>query len=53
VISHRLRPAQSFRKRLSLQSSFGWYDHVVQVDTDQAFLYRLAGHVENGQDSVR
>jgi phospholipase C len=52
VIAHRLRPGQSFRKRLSLKASFGWYDHVVEVDTDQAFLRRLAGHVENGRDSA-
>src|SRR5215468_10633874 len=52
VISHRLNPGQSFRKSPSLKSSFGWYDHVVQVDTDPRFLRRLAGHLENGQDSM-
>jgi len=47
-----LRRGQSFHQRWSLKSSFGWYDVVVNVDTDPGFLRRLAGHLENGQDSV-
>jgi phospholipase C len=47
-----LRPGQSFHTRLSLRSSFGWYDVVVDVNTDPNFLRRLAGHVENGRDSA-
>ena len=47
-----LRPGQSFHKRLSLRSSFGWYDVTVEADTDRNFLRRLAGHVENGRDSA-
>jgi len=47
-----LRPGQSFPDRWSLRSSFGWYDLAVQANTDQAFLCRLAGHVENGWDSA-
>jgi phospholipase C len=50
--THVLRPGQSFRERWSLGSSFGWYDLSVEVDTDENFLRRLAGHVENGRDSV-
>ena len=41
------RPGQSFHKRWSLRSSFGWYDVAVNADTDHSFLRRLAGHVEN------
>jgi phospholipase C len=47
-----LRPGQSFYKRFSLRSSFGWYDAVVEVNTERNFLRRLAGHVENGRDSA-
>ena len=47
-----LRPGQSFQKRWSLKSSFGWYDVVVETDTDPNLLRRLAGHVENGEDSA-
>jgi len=50
--THVLRPGQSFRERWSLGSSFGWYDLSVEVDTDENFLRRLAGHVENGRDSM-
>ncbi len=47
-----LRSGQSFSKTWELKASFGWYDLVVAVDTDQNFLRRLAGHVENGQGSA-
>jgi len=47
-----LRPGQSFHKRFSLRSSYGWYDVAIGVDTDQGFLRRLAGHLENGRDSA-
>ena len=36
---------------LSLGQFHGWYDLIVTVAGDQAFKYRLAGHVETGQDS--
>jgi phospholipase C len=52
AVTHVLRPGQSFRERWSLESSFGWYDLSVEVDTDGNFLRRLAGHVENGRDSA-
>jgi phospholipase C len=47
-----LRPGHSFEKRWALQSSFGWYDLSVEADDDPRFLRRLAGHLENGRDSV-
>jgi phospholipase C len=33
-------------------SSFGWYDLVIDVESDAAFRQRVAGHVESGNDSV-
>jgi phospholipase C len=47
-----LRPGQSLLTRMSLRSSFGWYDVTIESDTDANFLWRLAGHIENGRDSV-
>jgi len=47
-----LLSGQSVSSRWELKSSFGWYDLVVAVDTDQSFLRRLAGHVEDGRDSA-
>jgi len=47
-----LRPRQSFQKRFSLRSTFGWYDVAITVDTQKDFLRRLAGHMENGRDSA-
>ena len=35
----------------SLDEFFGWYDLIVTAPVDPTFKYRLAGHVENGQDS--
>ena len=50
--ARRLRPGQSVDIRFSLDSSFGWYDIAIGVDTDANFLRRLAGHLENGMDSA-
>ena len=36
----------------SLRGFHGWYDLVVRVEGDAAFEYRLAGHVETGEDSA-
>jgi len=47
-----LRPGQTFDTRWSLTSTFGWYDLVVESESDPEFLRRLAGHLENGQDSA-
>jgi phospholipase C len=51
-VTRGLRPGESFYKRWALKASFGWYDLAVKVDTDKNFLRRLAGHVENGQESA-
>ena len=48
----RLRPGQSLDARFSLRDSFGWYDIGISVDADAGFLRRLAGHLENGDDSA-
>jgi phospholipase C len=47
-----LRPGQSTRQQWRLNDSFGWYDLSVVTDTDPSFFRRLAGHLENGHDSV-
>jgi phospholipase C len=36
----------------SLEGFHGWYDLIVRVEGDAAFEYRLAGHVETGEDSI-
>jgi phospholipase C len=43
---------RAIEKRWPLKSSFGWYDLSVTTDADPSFLQRLAGHLENGRDSV-
>jgi phospholipase C len=35
----------------ALAETFGWYDFVITVDNDPVFENRLAGHLENGQNS--
>ena len=46
-----LHPGGRFEERLRLDEFFGWYDLIVTVAGDSTFNYRLAGHVETGQDS--
>jgi phospholipase C len=50
-ISEHLSPGQSFEKEFALEAFYGWYDLIITVAEDPTFSYRLAGHVENGEDS--
>jgi phospholipase C len=50
-VTRRLDPQETFEDELSLQQFFGWYDLIVTVAGDASFNYRLAGHVETGNDS--
>ena len=47
-----LEPNQSSANSMILGQFHGWYDLIVTVAGDPTFNYRLAGHVENGSDSV-
>jgi phospholipase C len=49
--SEHLSPGESFEKEFALDVFYGWYDLIVTVAQDPTFSYRLAGHVENGEDS--
>jgi len=51
-VTRRLEPRESLRQTWSLGRSSGWYDLAVSVDGDDAYEYRLAGHLENGRDSI-
>jgi phospholipase C len=41
----------AFVDKLVLDQFYGWYDLIVTVAGDTTFKYRLAGHVETGEDS--
>ena len=47
-----LKPSEVTSKYWRLAHIFGWYDFVITVVGDTSFEYRLAGHVENGKDSI-
>jgi phospholipase C len=47
-----LDPRESMDGNRSLANLHGWYDVVVTVAEDTGFEYRLAGHIENGRDSM-
>ena len=47
-----LQPREKFEGESSLNQTSGWYDLIITVAEDMTFTYRLAGHVENGQDSI-
>ena len=51
-IVETLQRGRGFEKRLSLRSSYGWYDFSITSDQDGSFLRRIAGHLENDKDSV-
>ena len=51
-ITKMLDRREGFDHDWSLEDFHGWYDLIVRVAGDAAFEYRLAGHVETGEDSI-
>lgn len=49
---HLLLPLQTLPILVAIDSSFGWYDLVVTSPEDASFLAHIAGHVEDGRDSI-
>ena len=47
-----LQPNDAVAKHWPLKRSYGWYDFVITVAEDAGFEYQLAGHLENGKDSI-
>jgi len=47
-----LRPGETERREWPLDRTQGWYDLTVTVEGDPRFRQQLAGHVENGEDSI-
>jgi phospholipase C len=45
-------PGRTAQTSWSVSSSGNWYDFIVTVDVQPAFLRRFAGRVENGQDLI-
>lgn len=52
TIVFELKPGQFLTRAWPLKATFGWYDFVVEVNSDSSFQQRLAGHVETGNDSM-
>jgi phospholipase C len=50
--TYPLRPGASATHVVAVRGSHGWYDVSVTSDQDEAFLRRLAGHVETGLPST-
>jgi phospholipase C len=51
VSTENLQHDESFQGKLSLEQFHSWYDLIITVAGDPTFEYRLAGHVETGNDS--
>jgi phospholipase C len=51
-VAEVLSPGESASKIWSVARFWGWYDFIISVQQDATFEYRLAGHLENGQDSI-
>ena len=52
TVEHALAPHETLRKHMPSLRHSGWYDLTVKVVESPAFEYRLAGHVETGEESV-
>ena len=46
-----LKAGDTATRHSERHQTFGWYDFVVEVESDSTFVYRLAGHVETGEES--
>jgi phospholipase C len=51
VNTRNLQGRATLSDKLTLEQFYGWYDFIVTVGGDPSFEYRLAGHVETGEDS--
>lgn len=51
VTRAELKPGEDGERMYDLNSTFGWYDFVITVESDTTFRYQLAGHVETGEES--
>ncbi|MGC2162116.1 MAG: phospholipase C, phosphocholine-specific [Silvibacterium sp.] len=51
-LAFTLQPAETRTEFRPLNSTHGWYDLTVAVDTDSSFQQRFAGHLETGKSSV-
>jgi phospholipase C len=47
-----LSPGETDSARWSLTRTSGWYDLSIAVDGDPRFAHVVAGHLENGEDSI-
>ena len=52
VMKDELSRGRTFKRSFSLKQTFGWYDIAITSDADSRFLWRCAGHLENGRDSA-
>jgi phospholipase C len=52
LVQRFVQPAATFAGLLQLHDFYGWYDLIITVTGDSTFKYRLAGHVETGDDSI-
>ncbi len=46
-----LKAGETATKYSERHQTFGWYDFVVEVESDSTFVWQLAGHVETGEES--
>lgn len=49
---HHLEPMEAHGLNLETAERGGWYDLTIEVEGDSSFHYQLAGHIENGRDSI-
>jgi len=50
--TQKLNQGQAFDQSFNLSKTYGWYDFIIEVDSDPTFRQRIAGHLETGEDSM-
>jgi phospholipase C len=51
-IAHTLKTGEKLTRHWNLKKSYGWYDFVIEVNTDTTFQRHITGHIETGEESM-
>jgi len=52
IVDQSLASGAEFSRQWNVERFGGWYELVVTVVEDSQFEYRVAGHLEDGKDSI-
>ena len=52
TVEQVLAPGETVTRTVATAPTYGWYDVIITSAADGSFTRRLAGHIENGRESI-